>query len=146
MIRTYQITDTDAILDAWLQASKIAHPFLSADFIEQEKDNIRNIYLPNTQTWVYEQEERVIGFISMIQNEVGAIFLQPGFHGQGIGKQLMDYVADRYEELEVEVFEKNTIGRAFYDRYGFLKMHDSMHQPTGQKLIRMKYLPNSKKE
>ncbi|MCB0613778.1 MAG: GNAT family N-acetyltransferase [Phaeodactylibacter sp.] len=143
MIRKYQTTDTEAILHTWYQASLLAHPFLDTAFLERERGNIREIYLPNTETWVYEDGGRVVGFISMMGNEVGAIFLQPEYHGRGIGRQLMDRVAQIHEVLEVEVFERNAIGRAFYDRYGFKPIGAHRHEETGQELVRMKFNRNA---
>lgn len=139
MIRKYKETDTEAIIAVWYASSSLAHPFLDAAFMEKEKQNIRDIYLPNTETWVYETEDSLDGFISMIGNEVGAIFVTPEKHGLGIGKQLMDWVAQLHAELEVEVFTKNTIGRAFYDRYGFVTQKSHLHEETGNELLRMKF-------
>ncbi len=139
MIRPYLSSDTEAIIEVWYQASLLAHPFLKADFLEKEKQNIREVYLPNTQTWVYHRKGQVLGFLSMIGNEVGAIFLHPAYHGRGIGSELMDMVEADHETLEVEVFEKNNIGRAFYERYGFEEVSRRIHEETGEELIRLLY-------
>lgn len=139
MIRAYRQTDTESIIDAWFEASSLAHPFLDAAFMEKEKENIRNIYLPNTKTWVYEKNDNVVGFISMMGNEVGAIFLKPEYHGQGIGYKLMNHVAQFHDGLEVEVFEKNRIGRAFYDRYGFKFIKSYIHEQTEFKIWRLRF-------
>ena len=74
MIRRFEEKDIDELLDAWYSASQIAHPFLDEDFFEQERNNIARLHIPNAETWVYEQDNRVVGFISLIGNEVGAIF------------------------------------------------------------------------
>lgn len=141
MIRKYQTSDTESIIEVWFEASSLAHPFLDAAFMEKEKHNIREIYLPNTETWVYEAGNRVVGFIAMMGNEVGAIFLKPEYHGQGIGTRLMNHVAQIYGELEVEVFEKNDIGRAFYDKYGFKMIKNYTHKETNFELLRLKFTP-----
>jgi len=70
--------------------------------------------MPNTDTWVAELEGEVKGFIALMGNEVGAIFLQSECHGQGLGKALMDKAQKLHGDLEVEVFKENTIGRKFY--------------------------------
>ena len=46
---------------------------------------------------------------------------------------------DKWEELEVEVFKDNKIGRAFYDRYGFKFVHEYIHEETNRAVWRMKY-------
>lgn len=139
MIREFKETDIEEIIETWFLSSSLAHPFLEDSFMEKEKQNIREIYLPNTKTWVFEVSEKVVGFISMMGNEVGAIFVRPEFHGKRIGKNLMDLVAGLYGELEVEVFAENLIGRAFYDRYGFKVYKEHFHKLTGHKLLRMKF-------
>lgn len=139
MIRKYRPTDDDAIVDVWFQAASLAHPFVPQEFMESEKKNTREIYLPNTDTWVYLEQDEVVGFIAMMGNEVGAIFLLPSFHGKGIGTKLMNHVAQFHEILEVEVFEKNSIGRAFYERYGFEFIKKHVHDATGEVLLRLRY-------
>ena len=142
MIRKFEPSDTEAIIQTWYEASMLAHPFLDPKFIEQEKHNIRQEYLPNTETWVFEVDDKVAAFIAMIGNEIAAIFVKPEVHGQGIGRQLMDFVAEQNEVLEVEVFENNKAGRAFYEKYGFAELEKQVHEETGFKLLRMKYVKN----
>ena len=112
---------------------------MTEDFIAQERKNTADIYLPNTETWVAEVDGKVEGFIALMNNEVGAIFVQPCLQGSGIGKALMDKARTRHGELEVEVFKANTIGRNFYAKYGFKHIQESLHEPTGQEIIRLKY-------
>lgn len=139
IIREYRNEDLNDVLSAWERASKLATPFLPEGFIEQERDNIPNLYLPNAETWVAEEDGRVIGFIALIGIEVGAIFVDPEFHGSGAGRALMDKARELRGALEVEVFKQNSIGRAFYARYGFTLMDEKVHEQTGNKLLRLRY-------
>jgi len=138
MIRDYRESDLSDLLDAWYEASLIAHPFLDEAFLATERQNIPDLYLPNAETWVYEHEGQVVGFIAMIGQEVGAIFVQPRLHSQGIGRALMDYARERRDALEVQVFTKNNIGRSFYSRYGFKEAGQSTHESSGHDVILMK--------
>jgi len=139
MIRKYKETDIDEILEVWFQASSMAHPFLDEEFMGMEKRNIRDVYMPNTDTWVFEDRDMIIGFISMMGNEVGAIFVRPDYHGRGVGRQLMDFVADFHEVMEVEVFERNVVGRAFYDKYGFEFVEELIHKETNNRVLRLRF-------
>ena len=143
MIRKYRDTDVEELLDVWYQSSSIAHPFMEPAFMEQERQNIRKIYIPNTKTWVYTNEDGLDGFIAMMGNEVGAIFVRPERQGQGIGKELMDLVCQFHKEVEVEVFKDNKIGRRFYDKYGFKVIKELMHEETNRPVLRMKYAGRS---
>lgn len=139
VIRDYTRDDDDAIVSVWEAASQIAHPFLSEDFIAGERVAIREQYLPNTTTQVAEENGTVIGFASMMGSELGAIFLDPAYHGKGVGRALMDHAARGHAVVDVEVFEENPIGRAFYQRYGFREVSKSTHEATGETLIRMQW-------
>ena len=79
MVRKYEEKDCEALIEAWFAASQVATPFLSDEFLTQERNNIRTVWLPTAQTWVCEVDDDVVGFISLIGDEVGAIFVHPEF-------------------------------------------------------------------
>jgi len=143
-IRQYKDSDLDAVLSSWERATRLAHPFMTDEFISQERKNVAEMYLPNTDTWVIELDEEVKGFIALMGNEVGAIFLQPECHGKGAGKALMDKAQELHGDLEVEVFRENTIGRKFYSQYGFEHLEEKLHEPTGQQVLRLKFTANKR--
>lgn len=141
-LRQYRETDLEAVLSSWEVATRLAHEFMTDDFIAQERKNVAEVYLPNTDTWVAESEGEVKGFIALMGNEVGAIFLQPDCHGKGAGKALMDKAQELHGDLEVEVFKENIIGRKFYSKYGFDLIEEKLHEPTGQQVLRLKFTAN----
>lgn len=53
MIREYTSNDTDALIAIWEKTNVLAHLFLAPEFVAFVKDAMRNMYLPNAQTWVY---------------------------------------------------------------------------------------------
>ena len=146
MIRPYRPADLEDVLKVWASASAVAHPFLSAEFQEKERHNIANVHLPKAETWVWESDGSVVGFIALLGDEVGAIFLDPRFHGAGIGRAMMDHARDLHQELEVEVFTENAIGRAFYARYGFKLMQKKVHDQTGLELMRLRLAANTPRQ
>jgi len=139
VIRQYEDQDLEDLLAAWAAASEIAHPFLSEEFLASERENIPNLYLPNAETWVFEDDGKVVGFIALIGNEVGAIFVHPSQQRKGVGQSLMDKAKELRGELEVEVFVKNAIGRAFYTKYGFEPLEEKVHDLTGFDLLRLRF-------
>ena len=142
IIRKYNEADIVGVLSSWENASKIAHPFLKEDFLAQERKSIPELFLPNADTWVVDVDNQVVGFIALIGNEVGAIFLQPEHHGNKMGKLMMDKAQELHGDLEAEVFEKNSIGRNFYAQYGFKLIKEKVHEQTGERILRLKFTAN----
>jgi putative acetyltransferase len=142
VIRQYQPADREDVLNVWARASALAHPFLSEEFLELERRNIPDVYLPKADTWVWEADGHVVGFMSLLGNEVGAVFVDPEFHRSGIGRALMDRARALRGELEVEVFERNLPGRAFYAQLGFELVDKKVHDPTGFEIMRLRLAAN----
>ena len=137
MIRKYRTSDLEEVLTVWEAASAVGHPFLSEEFLKSERYNIAHDHLPTGETWVWMKNGRVVGFIALLGDEVGAIFVDPRCQGEGIGRALMNHARALRRRLEVEVFEANVIGRRFYARYGFVVKGRRVHDETGLVSIRL---------
>ena len=141
-LRKFKTSDLNELMTVWENASKLAHSFLPEEFHEKERYNIPNVYIPIADTLVAENNGQVIGFISMIDNEIGGLFVEPDFHGIGVGTALVDKVCELHTNLIVEVFENNTIGRGFYTKYGFKLTDKKFHAESGQNMFRLEYTIN----
>ena len=75
----------------------------------------------------------------MLENEIGGLFVDPKHHSKGIGTSLVNHIKQFHKELEVEVFEKNKIGKPFYEKYGFKLIKEYIHEGSNEKVN----LPNS---
>lgn len=139
MIREYKNSDLEKVMDVWYHSSTLAHSFLKEEFVQMVKKAMHDIYIPKSKTWVYEVDDKPVGFISMAGDEIGGLFLYPEYFGRGIGKKLVDRIVGIYGNVEVEVFEKNTIGRSFYKKYGFQYLSEYHHEPSGEMVIRLSY-------
>ncbi|MGB0921335.1 MAG: GNAT family N-acetyltransferase [Alphaproteobacteria bacterium] len=138
-IRPYQDADLQAVIHAWESASRVAHSFVTEQFLDEERHNIPTLYLPNADTYVAEVGSNVVGFIALIGEEVGAIFLDPAYHGQGIGRAMMDKAASLNEIIKLRVFADNTVGRAFYASYGFTEEGAFIDERTGLNMLWLHY-------
>jgi len=78
MIRPYADDDLESVLGIWYQASLIAHPFLSDEFLSIERRQIAEEWLPIAETMVAEADGHIVGFMSLFGNEVGGLFVDPG--------------------------------------------------------------------
>jgi putative acetyltransferase len=95
MIRKYTVNDIDAVLDIWLSASIIAHDFVEPSFWESQVENMRNIYIPASETYVYVKDSTIVGFYSLYENNLAAIFVAPERQGRGVGKKLIAHAKNR---------------------------------------------------
>ena len=137
MIRKHTPEDLEIILQIWRSANDLAHHFLKDDFVKQVADAMRNIYIPGSDTWVFVKDDVVVGFISMINNEIGGLFVDPLHHSGGIGSHLVNHVRSMHNTLEVEVFEKNSIGRAFYQKQEFRQFKSYFHEASEEMVLRL---------
>lgn len=134
----YRPEHLEQMLDVWYRASRIAHSFLPADFFETERRAIVDRWLPQAETLVYEADDRVVGFLSLIGNEVGAVFVDPDRQRGGVGWALMDAARAMRPFLELGVFEANVIGREFYASYGFVEIGRVTNAATGLSELRLR--------
>jgi GNAT superfamily N-acetyltransferase len=77
------------------------------------------------------------GMLDLANNEIGALFVLPGFTGRGIGKQMVAYLEALARELEVEeVILDATLNAAnFYRRHGYVGSEQAIyHSPSGLQL------------
>jgi putative acetyltransferase len=138
IIREYDEVDLDDVLAIWERASRIAHFFLGEDFLRRERDSVANMHPRLAQTWVCVKGATIVGFIALVGNQVGGLFVDPAFQGEGIGRLLVDHARSLHAELELEVFAKNTGARRFYERYGFRRIDELIHEETGHPVVRMR--------
>jgi len=142
-VRQYNANDLESVLHTWEVASQVGHPFLSEQFLESERKNIPSVYIRNGDTWVATIQGSVVGFTILHGNEVGALFVNPEFHGNGIGFALMNKAKEIHGELKVEVFKENIIGNQFYSRYGFALIREYLHQETEMTMLCLEYRKDS---
>ena len=106
MIRKWQSENTDPLLSLWLASTTEAHPFIDANYWKENEAMVREVYLPSAETWVWEQDGKPCGFISVMQSQfVGALFVAPSYIGKGIGRALLNHVQQRFPHLSLEVYQ-----------------------------------------
>ena len=139
-IRAYAADDCDDVLDVWLAASKVGHPFLSENDLARHRRLVRDIYLPKAETWVAVDGGRLTGFIGLLGQSIGGLFVTPDSLGRGHGKALVLCAARLKGDLNVEVFVDNPIAPGFYRHVGFKETGCGTFEDAGRTLrvIRMR--------
>ncbi|MEQ7799242.1 N-acetyltransferase [Pedobacter sp. ASV1-7] len=132
MIRVFEETDLDKIVQIWLDASIIAHDFIPSTYWKEKAEDMKNLYLPASKTFVYQNDTVILGFISMVDNYIAAIFVNPESQGQGIGKQLIEYIKRQHSLITLGVYSKNIRSIDFYKRQGFVITDEKIEENTGE--------------
>jgi len=140
MIRKCQANDLEKLLSIWLKGSLQAHGFVSSDYWNQMLPVIKKYYLPNTETFVFEDKRQIKAFISLIdEHYIGALFVDPAFQNKKIGTKLVNYVKKIYPELILKVFAKNVGAIRFYQRNGFKVMSEQVEETTQEPELLMSW-------
>lgn len=132
MIRDFQNTDLEPVLDIWLRASIQAHHFIPATFWRNQLDAMREVYLPSAASRVFEADGSVAGFCSIYGDTLAALFVSPEHQGSGIGTQLLADARMSRSTLQLAVYSANAPSLSFYEKHGFVVLNEQRDAHTGQ--------------
>lgn len=132
MIRKLEDSDLDKALNIWLEASIVAHDFIPATFWMDKVEAMKTIYLPSAENYVFVLDNQVTGFISLVENAIAAIFVDPQIQGRGHGKTLLNHAKSLRPALELSVYSRNYKSIEFYKRQGFLILREEVDPETGE--------------
>lgn len=139
MIRKYKQADVDQILEIWLSASIEAHNFIEPGFWESKVNDMRDVYIPASETFIIEYEGSVAGFYSLYGGSLAAIFVAPEFQRKGMGTALLDDAKNRRMSLQLTVYKENVPSVKFYEKHGFISVGEQMDDHTGHPELIMEY-------
>ncbi|ACL73682.1 acetyltransferase [Thioalkalivibrio sulfidiphilus HL-EbGr7] len=139
MIRDYREADIDQVMDIWLSASIKAHDFVEPAYWESKLSDMRSVYIPTSETFVFEVNGQVAGFYCLFGNALAAIFVSPDYQGRGIGACLLNDAKSRRESLTLTVYRANDRSIKFYERHGFHSRGEQMDSYTGHPELIMEY-------
>lgn len=131
MIRNIENKDIDKIMDIWLKSTIKAHDFIDEEYWNNNYNTVKDVYIPMSDTFVYEDEENIKGFISIINKEfIGALFVDIDCQGNGIGKELINYVMNKYKKLNLAVYKDNKKSVNFYMNRGFKIVKEQQNEDS----------------
>ena len=121
MIRRTIPADTPRLVDIWEKAVRETHLFLTEADIQFYLPQVRDIYLPALEVWLFENSREAVGLIGLDGNKVEMLFVDPAYHGKGAGKALLSHAQHLKGKLTVDVNEQNPAALAFYLKCNFVK-------------------------
>lgn len=132
MIKILQPNQIDDVMNIWLASTTRAHPFIPESYWARNFMIVKKQYLPNAVTFTAEEDGQVQGFISMMGNHIGALFIAPAFQKQGIGSSLLSHCKKEYDQLTVSVYVKNQNAVGFYRSQGFGIDEEKLDNAAGE--------------
>lgn len=133
-IRRSRKEDYDRLVEIWYQASIKSHPFISEEYWSSKKWDMKNTYLPVSDTYVLEKDEKIVGFVSMVEQYLAALFIDAAEQSKGCGTRLVDYVKNNYSQIRLKVYQQNHDAVNFYLKNEFVIQEEkSIDQETFEK-------------
>ena len=120
MIRAFEPSDEDELVQTWLASTIPGQPFVSEKQWRAMEPEIRAL-LPVAETWVVKKNGTLVAFMSLRGNLIGGLFTHPDHQGAGYGRALVEHARGRRDSLFVEVFEVNEKALGLYRRCGFVE-------------------------
>lgn len=139
-IRLSEECDINIIMEIWLESTIRAHSFIEKDYWVNNYDLVKTKYIPYSKTYVYEEGNKIKGFISIIENNfIGALFVDNNSEGNGIGKKLLDFAKKEYKSLSLAVYKENEKALKFYLREGFSIVKEQVNEDSKRLELMMEY-------
>ncbi|HET9335834.1 MAG TPA: acetyltransferase [Sphingomicrobium sp.] len=139
-IRPGRPSDVHSVLGIWRRAVDATHDFLTPED-RAAIDLEVQVLLPYLPLWVaVDANDRPVGFMSLSDLSLDALFIDPLQHGSGIGRSMVEFALRSNSYLLADVNEQNEQAVAFYKRLGFEEVGRSPTDGQGRSypLIHMK--------
>lgn len=134
MIRNLKNDDIDIVMELWKNSTIEAQNFIPDSYWLENYDNVKNKYLPNSDTYVYEEDGEIKGFVSLIENIfIGGLFIRVDSQREGIGSVILDFLKERNDKLQLTVYDKNERAMKFYLKSGFKILNTEIDKKTREK-------------
>jgi putative acetyltransferase len=119
-IRRATPEDAPALAEIHARARRECMPYLPDLYSDEEILRfVRETVFLNEELWVAEADAGVVGFLALSDDLLYHLYVNPDFHGKGVGSALFAQVqALRPAGFRLWVFQRNAQARAFYEHRG----------------------------
>jgi GNAT superfamily N-acetyltransferase len=100
MIRKLQKTDINQVSHIWLNTNLKAHFFIPEQYWISNYEFVKEM-LPQSEVYVYENNNKIQGFIGLKDDYIEGIFVADEMQSHGIGKKLLDYIKNKKAKLQL---------------------------------------------
>jgi len=112
--------DYQKLIAIWEAAVRATHHFLTEEDIAIYKELILTSYFDEVDLYCSMEETIITGFLGLSGDTIQMLFIDPKFHGNGIGKKLIRFAIEDKACTKVDVNEQNKQAVGFYEYLGFI--------------------------
>jgi len=131
-IRSNKKSEVNKLVKIWYEGSLLAHDFIDKNYWKTQQKDMEEKYLPMSETYVITNETGVVGFVSMVDDYLAALFIDVKYQGEGYGKKLLNFIKERRENIQLKVYKKNRNAVQFYERNGFVIKEELIDEQTAE--------------
>lgn len=131
MIRKFQATDIDPVMEIWLNGNIDAHSFIAEEYWRENAPAVREQIL-KAELSIYETDGEILGFAGMRGNYIAGLFVKRGARSMGIGRLILEELKKEQRELSLNVYRENRRAGKFYEREGFTIVSERTEEGTGE--------------
>ena len=130
MITKFKIEQLDELMKIWLETNIDAHSFIPKEYWIYKAPLVRKL-LPSSDIYVFKECNTIKGFIGVIENGyIAGIFIKKEYQREGIGNKLIDYIKSKYENITLDVYNKNEKALNFYYKNNFKILDSKIDEET----------------
>ncbi len=122
MIRKIKEEDLTKVMTIWVKGNFKANNFIDKDYWLEIYNDTKVDFLKKFKTYVYVKDNDILGFISIYENEIKAIYVKENNRNEGIGTKLVNYYRSNLtseKEIFIKIFEKNMKSIIFFSKLQF---------------------------
>jgi len=131
-IRLYNEKELHKLINIWYEGSLIAHDFIDQNYWKSQRKAMKEKYLPMAKTYVLGNSQEIVGFISMVDDYLAALFIDIGHQGKGHGKKLLHFIKNKRKKIHLKVYKKNSQAVHFYLKNGFVIKDEFIDKQTAE--------------
>lgn len=120
ILRQAVLSDMQAVARLHRHVRKACLPYLP-DLHTPAEDlaYFRQVAFPGSTIWLAEVNNHLIGFAAAKGEWLDHLYIEPAWHGRGVGSALLLTVQEGRSRLDLWTFQQNAAARRFYETRGF---------------------------
>src|SRR5699024_428357 len=142
MIRAYKENDIDILIDIWYKRSLQAHDFIYSGYWESQIEEMKEKYIPLSETYLITNQTNIIGFISIVESNLAAFFIDEAYQNNRAGKELLNFEKRRRNKIRLKVYKENLSAVRFYEKNGFIIKEELTDEQTNKQEYLMEWTKN----